>query len=694
MTKSSAIAVSLCLALFTAGCTTTTANGEHSTSQDKQISIGKSYLHGNDGIFNESDIAKRNERKPSDDSQGLTRLANMKREDVLFKSSQLAQKFSETELVKVSANKMSVQDFIHYVYGELLSVNYMLSPEASKAKDEVTLSLKEDISKRRLFELAESVLSERSLKLKYNNNVYLIAKVDPQSKSSTVVGFGRDLETIPSGNKNILQIVPVLYGIKTSLKTTVEQLADVSIHIDAKQGALFIRGDYANVSRSLELVQLLDSPANRGRHIGLVKLVYSSTELYLQQLSTLLENEGIPNAINDPGNNNLAFVPLQQIGAVAVFAATEELFKRVEFWTKMLDKPSEGDVKQYYVFHPEYARAQDIGESLLPLISARSTAGASSVSSTAIANKKDSSGSKTGQLATATRKTGGSNSDMTFVVDERSNALIFYTTGTEYRNIIPLINRLDVLPKQVLLDIMIAEVTLTDDFQFGVKWALENGRFSGGTIGDVTAGTGGFGFLFGNGQGESIQAAFSQKDSHIKILSNPSILVRDGVTASLDIGTDIAIVGSVIEGVNENDRVTTTNDYRKTGISVSVTPTVNAKGVVIMDIVESISNEVDTEGGGNPNIFERNLATAVVAESGQTIILGGLIDEKTNLVERKIPGLGDLPLLGSLFKSQSDNVTETELVLMVTPKVISRSDQWNSIMSSFESHLTNLKISK
>jgi general secretion pathway protein D len=543
------------------------------------------------------------------------------------------------------------------------------------------------------------VLIDRGLTIKFNDDVYLIAKADKKSKSSTVVGMGRTVDTIPNASQKIMQIVPILYGIKVSLRNTVMELADVSITLDVKQSALFVTGDYRNVSRALELIQLLDSPANRGRFIGLVRLVYSAPELYLNQISTLLDNEGIPNSINDPGNNNLVFVPLSQIGAVAVFAATKELLQRVQYWTFILDKPAKGDVNQYFVYHPKYARAQDIGESLTPLISAKASTSNRSLASTALKNKKDASGNSTGNLTKNTRTAGGSNDRITFVVDERSNALIFYTTGTEYRSIIGLVDRLDVLPKQVMLDIVVAEVTLTDQFQYGVKWAINNGLVGNAEqIGQSASSflfDGGFSYIFDNGKGDNITANLSQSDTHVKVLSNPSILVRDGFTASLDIGTDIAIVSAVTEGFNDNDRVTTSTSYRKTGIKVSVTPTINAQGIVIMDIDESISNEVTAQSGGqsnNPNIFERNLTTAVVAESGQTIILGGLIDEKKTVVENKIPLLGDIPLLGNLFKSSDDQYNKTELVLMVTPRVISRTDQWDGMMSTFKEKLSDIAI--
>ncbi len=682
------------LTFFTLSCVNTnTSVNEGLHDGAKPLQVKKSFLHGEGGILSKSDVASEDGSNQRDRKGGVQRLPSLSRDDVLFQSTRLSNNFSTKVMVKVAANNMSIQNFIHYVYGELLAVNYILTPEIAGINKPVTLSLQDQVSQRRLFLLAESILAERNLTLKYSDNVYLIAKVNPKSKSSTVVGVGRTASSVPAGSRRILQVVPILYGIKTTLKRTVEQLSDVTISIDAKQSALFVTGDYANVSRALELIRLLDSPANRGRHIGVVQLTYSSIGLYLDQISSLLTTEGVPNSINTPGNNNLVFVPLPQIGAVAIFAATKELYDRVRFWTKTLDKPSEGDVKQYFVFHPRYARARDIGESLTPLISARSRGSSAKLSTTAKKNRQDKSGTSSGQLSKSSRQVGGSNNDITFVVDERSNGIIFYTTGTEYRNVIPLIKRLDVLPKQVMLDIVIAEVKLTGNFKFGVEWALNNGVFSASTIGSFAVNKiGGLALLSTGGNSDKIQAAFLQDDQNINILSNPSLLVRDGVTASLDIGADVAIVGGTTQ--DPVNGTTINNQYRKTGIKVAITPTINAQGIVIMEINESISNTVPNSAGagGNPNVFERNVLTEVVAENGQTVILAGLVDENKSTSELKVPFFGDLPLIGHLFKQNAVISAKTELVLMITPRVINRSDQWGDIMSSIKQNFENIQI--
>jgi general secretion pathway protein D len=233
------------------------------------------------------------------------------------------------------------------------------------------------------------------------------------------------------------------------------------------------------------------------------------------------------------------------------------------------------------------------------------------------------------------------------------------------------------MPKQVMLELTIAEVTLSDEFRFGVDAAFSSGKFSltnsfgadaiGGTVLNWASGV------------NSINAQAFETNSLVNVLSKPTLLVRDGVSANINVGTDIPIVGkTTTDPVNGTTRSV---EYRFAGIDVSVTPTINAQGVVIMSIEQSNSNQVS--GGasleGNPRIFERSIKTEVVAESGQTIVLGGLISENRSNGSDGLPGLHRIPILGALFGTRSRDNSKTELVIMVTPRVINRSDEWDEI---------------
>lgn len=283
--------------------------------------------------------------------------------------------------------------------------------------------------------------------------------------------------------------------------------------------------------------------------------------------------------------------------------------------------------------------------------------------------------------------------DMRLVVDQRSNSLIFYSTGKRYQELQPIIRKLDVMPKQVMLEVVIAEVTLSGSFAKGVEYAIKSGPSGSKTESFSFNGESGFSYSVVGLDG-SINFNLNQKDGLVNVLSRPTLLVRDGVAASISVGDDVPTVGSTTSDPINSDRETTNIQYRKTGINLSVTPTVNAQGTVIMSIDQNISN-VAADGltvGGSPSIFERQVTTEVVAGDGQTVMLGGLISENTSTNTNAIPGLGDIPLLGHLFRSDSDTKSKTELVILVTPKIVHNLNDWKRVQDSFIKGLENIKF--
>ena len=207
------------------------------------------------------------------------------------------------------------------------------------------------------------------------------------------------------------------------------------------------------------------------------------------------------------------------------------------------------------------------------------------------------------------------------------------------------------------------------------------------------ASIGGIGLVV-NGKEGPFSANALSSNSLVKVLSNPTLTVRDGVSAQINVGSDISVIGATTQDPINGERQTTTSEYRKTGVDVIVTPTVNAKGIVVMEVAQTISNSMPNSSGasGNPDIFERSLSTEVVARSGQTIMLGGLISEDYNNGESATPLLGRVPLIGNFFKSNSNGINRTELVMLITPSVIEDLSQWHGVLSEFQRGVRYLEL--
>ncbi|WP_337841046.1 secretin N-terminal domain-containing protein [Rheinheimera sp.] len=615
--------------------------------------------------------------------QGLLRVPVLRGPVVGFTSDvTIADQFSSGSSLQIAADNMPLPDFLHHVFGDLLKANYILGEGLSNDSGTISLNVQEALSQRKLYNLTEQLLLQRGIVVKRQNDVLYIQKQPKDGPDVTSVGYGRTPDSVPS-SINVQQIVPLRYVFNGNIVKTLKEVANVKTTVDMDQGVVFISGDREQVIRALELMQLLDAPGSRSRHVGFLKLAYIPPKEFIESLTQILINEGIMRGPN-VADNRVSFVPVAQLGAVAVFASEQDFLNRIEFWAGQLDKPSKGTEKQYFIYAPRYARASDLGQSVSVLITGQSGA----VQSRAQSSTEQRTAEVENRNAQTT--TGASGDNVKMVVDERSNTLIFYTSGSDYQALLPLIERLDVMPKQVMLELTIAEVTLTDEFKYGVDAAFNSGRFSGSTsFGAADIGGAVLGWASGS---KTINAQAFETNSLVNVLSKPTILVRDGVAATINVGTDIPIVGKTT--TDPTNGTTRSVDYRKTGIDVSVTPTINAQGVVIMSIDQSNSNQV--AGGatleGNPQIFERSLKTEVVAESGQTIVLGGLISEDKSNNDDGVPFLHRLPLVGALFGTKTRTTNKTELVILVTPRVIHQADEWTELKEQLNESMQFIRL--
>lgn len=625
------------------------------------------------------------------EKRGIKRLNSLhQQKNIKTNETGLYDQFSDEPTLMVTAEKLPLGQFINYVMGDVLQLSYIVTDQLANSSKNVTINITEKISPRALMQLLNEQLEESGNELVLKEDIYYVMPI-VNGGSRYAIGIGSDLEDIPSNANNILQIVPITYELSRFAMMSIRDFTPAQVIHDTEQNSLFIRGRYSDVARTLDVFRYLDKPANRGKHVSLFELTYIDSTSFIEQLKTLLKTEGI-NVGDDSGNSaNLVFVPLDQVGSVAVFASDDSLLNRAKYWAKTLDKPLQGAELNYFIYYPKFARAADLASSLQPLISGGGASNTQRQSSST--NKRDSAKSEEGTSRQVNTDRPSFNNSSELVVDERSNAMIFNMDASQYNQLLPLIKQLDVLPKQILLQVVIAEVTMTGDFKKGVEFFFSKGNSSGGTKGAFgVADLGGMSYLWKDG-GNQIQISAFEENKFVNVLSNPTLLVRDGVEANITVGTDIPVVTSTVDTEGDGSKVTETIQYRKTGVDVSVTPTVNSRGVVIMNIVQSISNQTDTSAGSSsPSIFDRSITTEVIADSGQTIILGGIISEDKNSTQTKVPFLGDIPVLGHLFRYDGDGSSKTELVMLVTPRIIERNDEWQGLIEQFGQGFENLKL--
>ncbi|WP_256202421.1 type II secretion system protein GspD, partial [Stenotrophomonas pictorum] len=278
-------------------------------------------------------------------------------------------------------------------------------------------------------------------------------------------------------------------------------------------------------------------------------------------------------------------------------------------------------------------------------------------------------------------------------IDPIRNVIVFQGEAQRWRAIQGVLARLDQPARQVVIEVTVAEVTMTDEFSHGIEWALRNVSVNG-MSGPVTAlqglaGTGGGGLVWqgvsSSGQVKALLNLFA-KDSRVSILSTPRILVKSGESASIDVGTEVPIItsqatASDLPSTGGNSSILQSVQYRKTGVLLDIEAVVHSGQRVDLKISQEVSEATptDTSEISSPSVFSRKLNTSLSLADGESTLLGGLISSTRSDGKTKVPLLGDIPILGKAFQSAKRSGTRTELLMLITPYVVEDAAQTRAI---------------
>ena len=319
-------------------------------------------------------------------------------------------------------------------------------------------------------------------------------------------------------------------------------------------------------------------------------------------------------------------------------------------------------------------------------------------------------------------KLGDGDSEVRISAVEENNQLLVMATPSQWGVIETAIKRLDTQPLQVQIETKILEVSLSGALNYGVQWYLEGligtadgspaGHNQPGNIQQGLLGSGGASVpssgLFYSYIGPEIQAAIRalETSGNTRIVSAPSLLVLNNREADIQVGTKIPVVQTFFNpgyGTSVNTNTTTNSSvgynsgstqYLDTGIHLQVTPRVNPGGLVYMEVGQSVSKpgaKADADLSGNVPIEQRQLTTEIAVQSGQTILLGGLIQDTTQDTESGVPGLSRIPILGKLFGSTTRSNQRTELLILITPRVITSTDEARAVTDEYQRRFEGLR---
>ena len=297
----------------------------------------------------------------------------------------------------------------------------------------------------------------------------------------------------------------------------------------------------------------------------------------------------------------------------------------------------------------------------------------------------------------------GAASTIKIIADRDNNALLIMANGAEYEKIEEAVKRLDVVPRQVLVEVTIAEVQLDGELSYGLEWFFSGNNGQTGSL--FNANGAGLTTPDGpvrpqlpfsavwRGPGGNVRAVLSAlaKTTRVNVLSSPHLMVTDNQIAKINVGSSVPVQGqSTLSGTN----VITSVNYVDTGVVLSVRPHINSGGLVTLEISQEVSDVqvgVTTTGLNSPTINKRSAQTTVAVQSGDTMVLGGLIKDGRNNGSSGLPILSDLPVVGALFGAKTQSTSRSEMIITITPKVINDFQQARDATAEFRQKLTGMR---
>ena len=475
----------------------------------------------------------------------------------------------------------------------------------------------------------------------------------------------------------ILQITPLTFISTEAAVQVIEPLLapDGMVRTLVGNGTLAISASESQLQRINELLFLVDADPFQNQGIHLYQLFNANAVEVAEELTEiLLLIEGTTPAYQVKG--------IERINGILVTAPAARGFEEISRWVQILDSDGQEQVEQLFHYQVNNLNAVELAETLsevfedgdnVPEIANRGNGRAN--------NRRDSVELVDGDNVVTSNSTStivSANLSVKIVADEATNSLLIRSTARDYRQLLTTINQLDAVPLQVMINAVIAQITLSEATKFGVDWSRIAADSAVNSISTNTSTSfapqlGGLlftkSFIDGASQVDATLQAIAINND-VQLLARPSLTVANNQEGDIQIGSQVPVEQG--QSIGTGGFATTNIQYRDTGIVLSITPQINNVGIVNLIIRQELSS-VDGGATGvnnNPVFNNQEINTTVVVRNGENVVLGGLIQTDTENLNTGVPGLNRLPVLGRLFSYQQETVERRELFIVLRPEII------------------------
>lgn len=579
------------------------------------------------------------------------------------------------------------------ILGNALSLTYTVDPAVT---GKMSFRIERRLTNGQLLEAFEAALKTNEVAMVRQGDALLL---EPRAKAKGSAG----LATLGGGGVHGVGYetlaVPLAYAAPSEVAKALQAIApsDIVVYVDDKQGLLILGGDPPELEAAVQMVRTFDHSGLEAAKIRFFELAQAPADTVSQDLDKVLQASGV---------SGVTVVPLKRLNGLFVFARTASALDQVGGWIAKLDVPSREPADGFFAYHPRNVSAEELSDAVTSVLTGRQTARAVPSNSGGFRTSGLGGVGQTGVVgggyggvassvggAPTPRSTTPTPADSVVAVppgggddasagvrvgfDRGSNSVLVMAPPGRWIQIQKMLQEIDRAPSQVLIEATILEVTLNDQFNLGVDWSVvgADGQLTAQSInnssGKVGPTTPGLSVTF---LGKNVQAAIHalQARTAVEVISNPKILALDNHQAQLQVGDEVPIISQTGQSTTSPGApVINSVSYLGTGVILDVTPRISGDRIYL-DVDQEVSGTTSntTSGIDSPTIQQRRLQTTLILDNGGLVALGGLISSTKSTGDTGTPWLNRVPVLGLLFKSSSKTLARTELIVLITAKVV------------------------
>jgi len=599
------------------------------------------------------------------------------------------------------------------VMAEILKINYIVDP---KVRGVVNIHTVGQIPAEEVFPIFQSILRLNGATAVKKGNVYEIVPFGDAKKSYVPFSTTRDPAKLAAEERYTTQIIILRYipaaEASKLIKPFLSDGADIIEH--PPHNILIINDLASNVRKSLDMINLFDVDLFVDMKIRIYPVLNADVTEIAKEMERIFASFEV--STKSGRGVGITFTPVARINSLLVISSIPHIFEKVEAWLRELDKtPSEGTKLSVFVYYVQNAKAKDLADVLKQIFVATKEKRPEFRERVVTPEPAQRSVRPTTPAPSAPPKEEAAavpEGEINIVVDESNNALVIRAFQRDYRSILETIKKLDIYPKQVLIETMLAEITLDDTTEFGLEWSRwlsskppntqevsVQGKppldpFSLAAVSLPQVGIKYSIVDLGGKIAASIKA--SAVRGRVNVISSPNIIASNNKEAKIQIGTSQPILTSTYTttATASTNVVEGSIEYKDIGIIVTLTPRISDGGLITLEISIEDSGVSETTLGTLENIpvFTKKTAKTILSVlEGQMIVIGGLISNEKRVLKTGIPLLSRIPLLGALFGTQRYTGLKTELVFLMTPHIITDHMQSDTVTREFREKVEGIK---